>query len=200
MTLSPETLAAIVAALTSLTTACCTGTVTLLGGIGALYVALRRAQADARKARAEANKEETRTTLDAKRGELLIRKDEMDLLRGELQRQYAVIGKAEERVRAVEDENLRLRNDLNATRDAAADTSRALVDAQDAIKEQAAEMTEKTSALSFVIDQNRLFRRALREAGRPIPVMKRQGDEQLLERLAPDLLADSATDTPTGGA
>lgn len=200
MSLSLETLAALLAALTSLTTACCGGAVALLGGLGTLYAVLRKAQADARKAKVEAVKEETQTTLEAKRGELLIRKDEMDLLRSELQRQYAVIGKSEERVRAVEDENLRLRADLNATRDAAAETTRALADAQDAIKDQAIRLTETDAVLRFLIDQNRLFRKTMRKAGLPIPPMSRQGDEALLERLAPDLLGDGDAPDAPGGA
>lgn len=179
MTLDPGLMAAVGAIITAL----CTGVGGILAGVAGLYVAIRQASSQAHKDAADARKVASEVESSEQKNRLLIRKDELDLLRGELARQYAVIEKADKRDedRLTEIEEWRKR--LAACQDASAEVSRRLDASEDALAEAHRENADNEKFVRFLVEREILMRQAMLESEIKPPVMRRQSDLEFLERL-----------------
>lgn len=176
MTLSSEILVAVAGIITAL----CTGIVGLVGGTAGFVIAWRNSRAQAKKDITEAERMAVQTKTEDRKADLVIRKDEMDLLRGELSRQYSVIEKTEAKVTALENEAEEWRKKNVASQEAGIALSRQLENARDAIAEQQRRVQEAEEIIKFLVDRERLFRKVMAENNIAIPPMKRDNDERLL--------------------
>ena len=175
--------AELLAASAGIITALCAGVAGLIGGLAALIVAFRQAQSQARKDKAEVKKIEVEADIEGRKSGLMIRKDEMDLLRGELARQYAVIENADRREKDRLTEIDTWRKRLADCQDSESDTLRKLDTTQDALSDAHKSNADNETLTRFLIGRERLFRQALADANISMPVMRRQGDIELLARI-----------------
>lgn len=161
-----------IAAAAAVITALCTGVAGIIAGVAGFVVAWRNSQSTATKEKAEAQRLQLQSKTEDRKADLVIRKDELDLLRGELARQYSVI----ERVEA-EAEDWRKKN--SASQEHAIDLTRQLENANDGLAEQQKKLQEAEEIIAFVVDRERTLRKTLAEHGIPIPPMRRRMDEKL---------------------
>jgi len=175
--------AELLAASAGIITALCAGVAGLIGGLAALIVAFRQAQSQARKDKAEVKKIEVEADIEGRKSGLMIRKDEMDLLRGELARQYAVIENADRREKDRLTEIDTWRKRLADCQDSESDTLRKLDTTQDALSDAHKSNADNETLTRFLIGRERLFRQALADANISMPVMRRPGDIELLARI-----------------
>ena len=150
--------AELLAASAGIITALCAGVAGLIGGLAALIVAFRQAQSQARKDKAEVKKIEVEADIEGRKSGLMIRKDEMDLLRGELARQYAVIENADRREKDRLTEIDTWRKRLADCQDSESDTLRKLDTTQDALSDAHKSNADNETLTRFLIGRERLFR------------------------------------------
>ena len=179
MSISAELLAAAAAIIAAL----CTGVGGVIAGLAGLFVAVRQAQSQAQKDKAEVKKIEVEADIEGRKSGLMIRKDEMDLLRGELARQYAVIENADRRDKERLAEIEAWRKRLTECQDSESDVLRKLDTAQDALTDAHKENADNETLIRFLVGREKLFRQTLADANTPVPVMRRQGDIELLARI-----------------